>query len=46
MKKACKTCRGFGLWAIGDPMPMGQMDAGSFIARGNEKHKEAYVMIE
>jgi len=27
MKKQCGTCRGFGLWAIGDPMPMGQMDA-------------------
>ena len=24
----CKTCYGYGLWAIGDPCPMGPMDAG------------------
>ena len=25
-KKACKTCYGLGLWAMGDPSPMGPMD--------------------
>lgn len=24
----CKTCYGFGMWAIGDPSPMGPGDAG------------------
>ena len=23
----CKTCYGYGLWAIGDPSPMGEMDS-------------------
>ena len=23
----CKTCNGYGLWAIGNPAPMGRMDA-------------------
>ncbi len=23
----CKTCWGYGLWAIGDPCPMGPMDS-------------------
>ena len=23
----CKTCVGYGLWAIGDPSPMGPMDS-------------------
>jgi len=27
-EKVCKTCLGFGLWAMGDPSPMGLMDAG------------------
>ena len=27
IKKKCKTCYGFGLWAIGDPTPMGPLDA-------------------
>lgn len=27
-KVTCKTCYGHGLWAIGDPSPMGPMDAG------------------
>lgn len=26
-KEPCKTCFGFGLWAFGDPSPMGPMDA-------------------
>ena len=28
-KKAelCTTCYGFGLWAVGDPVPMGPIDA-------------------
>jgi len=26
-KKDCKKCYGFGMWAIGDPSPMGPMDA-------------------
>ena len=26
-KNGCKTCYGYGLWAIGDPVPMGPMDA-------------------
>jgi len=26
-KGKCKTCYGFGLWAIGDASPMGPMDA-------------------
>jgi len=25
--KKCKTCYGYGLWAIGDKVPMGYMDA-------------------
>jgi len=25
--KQCKTCRGYGLWAIGDASPMGPIDA-------------------
>ena len=25
--KVCQTCQGYGLWAIGDPSPMGHMDA-------------------
>lgn len=25
--RKCSTCNGFGLWAIGDPSPMGGMDA-------------------
>ena len=25
--KKCKTCYGYGIWAIGDPVPMGPMDA-------------------
>ena len=28
VKKECKTCYGFGLWGIGEPSPMGPMDAG------------------
>lgn len=24
--KSCKTCYGFGLWAIGPPSPMGPLD--------------------
>ena len=27
-KKKCKTCYGYGLWAFGDKVPMGPMDAG------------------
>ena len=27
-EKKCKTCLGYGLWAIGAPSPMGPMDAG------------------
>jgi len=27
-KGKCTTCRGFGLWAIGCPTPMGPMDCG------------------
>ena len=27
MKKKCKTCFGYGLWGIGEPSPMGRMDA-------------------
>ena len=23
----CKTCWGYGLWAVGHPCPMGEMDA-------------------
>lgn len=23
----CKTCYGYGLWAMGDPVPMGELDA-------------------
>jgi len=26
-KKKCSTCYSYGLWAIGDPSPMGPMDA-------------------
>lgn len=26
-RKNCSTCRGFGLWAIGDSSPVGPMDA-------------------
>jgi len=26
-EKKCKTCYGFGFWAIGSPSPMGPMDA-------------------
>jgi hypothetical protein len=26
-KKKCDRCLGFGLWAIGEPNPMGEMDA-------------------
>jgi hypothetical protein len=26
MSEKCKTCRGYGLWAVGDPSPMGPMD--------------------
>lgn len=26
VKNKCKTCFGLGLWAIGDPSPMGPMD--------------------
>jgi len=26
-EKKCKTCYGFGFWAIGAPNPMGPMDA-------------------
>jgi hypothetical protein len=25
--KKCERCFGFGLWAMGDPVPMGRMDA-------------------
>lgn len=25
----CSTCYGYGLWAIGDPSPMGPMDSRS-----------------
>ena len=25
-EKKCKTCNGYGLWAVGDPSPMGLMD--------------------
>ncbi len=25
--KECGSCYGFGLWATGDPCPMGEMDA-------------------
>ena len=25
--KECKTCYGFGLWSMGQPSPMGPMDA-------------------
>ena len=25
--KTCKTCYGYGLWALGDNSPMGRMDA-------------------
>ena len=25
-KEKCSTCFGYGLWAIGDPSPMGEMD--------------------
>ena len=25
--KKCKTCLGYGLWAIGEPSPMGKMDS-------------------
>ena len=25
--RTCSTCRGYGLWAMGDPSPMGRMDA-------------------
>jgi len=27
IKKKCKTCNGFGLWAVGEHVPMGEMDA-------------------
>ena len=27
-RRACRTCWGYGLWAIGDATPMGPMDAG------------------
>jgi hypothetical protein len=27
MVKSCQTCFGYGLWAVGDPVPMGVMDA-------------------
>ena len=27
-EKKCKTCYGYGLWAIGEPIPMGPIDAG------------------
>lgn len=27
-RKNCKTCYGYGLWAIGDPCPVGPMDFG------------------
>ena len=27
-KKKCSYCYGYGIWAIGDPCPMGPMDAG------------------
>ena len=26
-KTECKTCRGYGLWRIGDHSPMGEIDA-------------------
>tara|TARA_Y100000310_G_C20093359_1_gene539320 strand:+ start:399 stop:554 length:156 start_codon:yes stop_codon:yes gene_type:complete len=26
-KTKCQTCVGYGLWAIGDPSPMGPLDA-------------------
>jgi hypothetical protein len=25
--KNCKTCKGYGLWGIGMPTPIGEMDA-------------------
>lgn len=25
--RGCGTCRGYGLWALGDPVPMWRMDA-------------------
>jgi hypothetical protein len=25
-KNNCKTCNGYGLWAFGDPSPMGYLD--------------------
>ena len=28
-QEKCRTCWGYGLWAIGDPVPMGRLDAGS-----------------
>lgn len=27
MMKMCQTCYGYGLWAVGDPVPMGPIDA-------------------
>lgn len=27
-QKDCHTCNGYGLWATGNPTPMGPMDAG------------------
>ena len=27
IKSKCKTCMGYGLWAFGDPSPVGPMDA-------------------
>jgi hypothetical protein len=26
-KKECTTCYGYGMWGMGDPCPMGPMDA-------------------
>jgi hypothetical protein len=27
MVKTCQRCYGYGLWAVGDPVPMGMIDA-------------------
>ena len=29
----CSTCYSYGLWPIGDPSPLGPMDAGEWMGR-------------
>lgn len=37
-RRACGTCQGYGLWAIGDATPMGPMDAATACPRNHARN--------